>query len=113
MELSQINSAIALWLSVCGFVVTTGGLVAAISKLWQWVKRDTREATTHLETVDDWLASDKKRIESLERRQDDFERQNRLQLKALMQLMTHEIDGDHVERLAEVRDEINTYLIER
>jgi hypothetical protein len=32
---------------------------------------------------------------------------------SLMQLMTHELDGNHVDQLKSARDEINEYLISR
>ena len=36
----------------------------------------------------------------------------RLMLRALMQLITHELDGKHVDKLEETRDAIHDYLIE-
>ena len=38
---------------------------------------------------------------------------NRLQLKALFSLLGHEIDGNHTSQLADIRNEINNYLIEK
>lgn len=34
-------------------------------------------------------------------------------MKGLMQLITHELDGNHVDKLTAVRDEMQDYLIER
>lgn len=60
----------------------------------------------HAEHVDACLARDKERL-------DDIEASSKLTLRALMQLITHELDGNHVDKLAEVRDAIHDHLIER
>lgn len=53
------------------------------------------------------------KLDNDHRRLTTLEEVNALQLKALLQLITHELDGNHVDKLAEVRDEIQNYLIER
>lgn len=109
----QLEGFVTVWLFICAFVASTAGLIAALAKFWQWAHKTTDENASKLEDVDTFLASDKRRIEALEKRQDVTDEQQRLQLKALMTLLGHEVDGNHTAQLIEVRDEINEYLLNK
>lgn len=41
----------------------------------------------------------------------DIKETNKVQNKALLQIMNHMIDGNHVDKLKESRDDMETYLI--
>ena len=107
----QLESAWAVLMGACAAIVAIGGAVAVIVKLWQWQRRPSQTNRESLEAFEGYLASDKRRIERLESKADEAEEQNKLMLRALVNLLTHEIDGNHVEKLTEVRDEIQDYLI--
>lgn len=113
MGYEAIQTTLAVILAFCGGVVGVSGMVAVVIRFWKWAHKDTDRHTEEIGEFNKWLASDKRRIENLEIRQDESERINKLQLKALFTLLGHEIDGNHSAQLAEVRDEINTYLIEK
>ncbi len=113
MEYSALQTFMAVLLAICGGVVGIGGAIALLVRAWKWAHKDTDSNTDRLDEHDTYLASDKRRIENLEEKQDEMDRMNKLQLKALFTLLGHEIDGNHTKQLAEVRDEINTYLIEK
>lgn len=100
-------------LGICGSIITISGMVAVIVKFWKWAHKQSDDNATTLNEVETYLASDKRRIESLEKRQNQTEEMNKLQLKALVTLLGHEIDGNHTSQLIEVRDEIQTYLISK
>jgi len=108
-----LQSFVEGWLWICAAVVASGGAIAAIVKFWQWAHRTSDSNAEHIDEMNKWLSSDKKRIEAIERRQDITDVQQRLQLKALMTLLSHEIDGNYTKQLGEVRDEINAYLIDK
>ena len=113
MDYTQIQAFFTVLLGLCGLVVGVARLVAVVIKFWKWAHKDTDKNTDNISEIHEWLGSDKRRIEKLESRQDDADKMNRLQLKALFTLLGHEIDGNHTQQLAEVRDEINMYLIEK
>lgn len=113
MEFEQLQAFMFVLMSICGGIITIGGVVALIVKLYQWARRPTDENTAKVSEFETFLASDKRRIETMERRQDETDAQNRLQLKALVTLLGHEIDGNHTEQLKSVRDEIQDYLISK
>ena len=109
----QLESAWAVFMAACAAVIAIGGAVAVIVKLWNWQRKPSRDNQEALESFRTYLASDKRRIETLERNQEESAEQSKLMLKALVSLLGHEIDGNHVDKLTEVRDEIQDYLIER
>lgn len=113
MEYSALQTFITVLLAICGGVVGMAGAVAVVVRFWKWAHKDTDKNTEDIGEFKRWLASDKHRIEDLEEKQEEMDKMNKLQLKALFTLLGHEIDGNHTSQLAEVRDEINTYLIEK
>ena len=71
-------------------------------------KQDQRleKVEKHLEEVDRFLASDKKRLESLEEG-------NRATQRALIALLDHGIDGNNIKQMEDAKTELNNYLISR
>ena len=100
-------------LAICACVVAISGAIAAIVKFWKWAHRQSDENAVTLDNIMKWLASDKHRIENLESNQNEMQEQNKLLLKAIVSLMSHELDGNHTEQIAQTRDEIQNYLIEK
>ena len=113
MDFSQLQSFVAVLLGICAAIAAISGACAAVVKFWRYAHRDTDKNTEDISEFRAWFASDKRRIETLEKQQEEADRMNKLQLKALFTLLGHEIDGNHSEQLCAVRDEINTYLIEK
>ena len=111
--ISQIEGFIAVWLWICAFVAATAGLIAVVTKFWQWAHKQTEENQSTLDDVMKWLASDKHRIEDLETSQAEMDKQNKLLLKAIVSLMSHELDGNNTRQIAQTRDEIQDYLISK
>ena len=110
---AQIEAFGIVWMQICAIVVATGGVIALAVKLYRWLRKPTDELTASREEMMAWFAADKRRIESLEQHQDRQDAESKLMLKALMQLMSHEIDGNHTAQLTATRDEIQEFLIER
>ena len=100
-------------LSICACVVAISGAVAAVIKFWKWAHKQSDANAQSLDDVMTWLASDKRRIEDLENAQAEADKQNKLILKAVVSLMSHELDGNHTAQLTKTRDEIQAYLIEK
>lgn len=72
------------------------------------VKQDQRleKVEKHLEEVDRFLASDKKRLDSLEEG-------NRATQRALIALLDHGIDGNNIEQMEKAKNALITNLIDR
>ena len=113
MEFSDVQTFFAVLIGFCVAVSAIAGACAVVSKFWTWAHKQSDVNATTLEVHENYLASDKQRIERLEEKQDSAEEQNKLMMKALVMLMSHELDGNHTKQLGDVRDEIQTYLSEK
>nr|DAZ40291.1 MAG TPA: Protein of unknown function (DUF2730) [Caudoviricetes sp.] len=103
-----------------GYLLYLAGFVGAVGVAASWIQKifaaarkphkDLEERVDkleeHNEHQDGCLKRDNNRLATIE---SDI----RLVLKANMQLIIHELDGNHVDKLAEVRDAIHDHLIER
>ena len=103
----KVLVAIAAGIVAIGGAVTFGEhVVERISIKGNRVAEQVSQHERTLERHTEYLANDKQRL-------DEVEDSNRLILRGLMQIMTHEIDGNHVSQLKEVRDEMENYLINK
>ena len=82
-------------------------------RYWKFAHQQSDENNETLKNLETYLASDKRRIERLEESYEKNDTENKLILRALNRLLTHEIDGNHTEQLEAIRDEIHDYLIEK
>ena len=98
----QVKDFSIVAIAIMGFVVLAGNVIKTIK---EWRKPGMSEAEWRSE-VDRKLGSDNKRIESLEEG-------NRVICKALMALLSHEINGNSNDKLQKALSDLNDYLIER
>ena len=71
------------------------------------------EQTDWQKSVDDRLESHKRSIRELQRRMDDAEDMNRLELEGIVYLIRSHLDGNHKSDLEAYLDKVNKRLIER
>ena len=117
----QLEAAWMVFMGLCAAVIAVGGAAAVIAKLVQWMRKPSNDNAATLEDIMTYLASDKHRIEDLERSQDEIKRQqeetkhqNKMMLRALESLLDHEIDGNnHTAKLMASKDEIHGYLYDK
>lgn len=95
------------------FVGSAGAAGGWLWRAWRAARRPGEERRAHVdEAISEHehfrkcLANDKRKIDTLEE-------SVKLLLRGQMQLITHELDGNHVDKLAEVRDAIHDHLLER
>lgn len=100
-------------LAMLAVACTAGAGANWIARAYRAVRRPGEERRAHVdeaisehEHFHKCLARDKRRIDTLEE-------SVKLLLRGQMQLITHELDGNHVDKLAEVRDAIHDHLLER
>lgn len=107
----SIGGEYALWLA--GVIVAICAAGVYLHKIYKVARKPHDEhekriadLEKHNETQDGYLAGDKKKL-------DDLEADVRLILSGVMQMITHTLDGNHVEKLRAVRDDMQQHLIER
>lgn len=95
-----------MFLAMCGSVATIAGAGAIIYKIYKSAKRPDTERDEALERHQRLLDNDNKRLKELEE-------SNKIIMQSMLAIMSHEIDGNHVEDLKQARDELQKYLIRR
>ena len=98
----QIRDFAIVAIAIMGFIVLIGNVVKTIK---EWRKPGMSEAEWRRE-VDGKLDNDNKRIASLEEG-------NKVVCKALIAMLSHEINGNSKEKLQEALSGLQNYLIER
>lgn len=96
----QATGTVLMW--ALGIIITVGGAAAVIGKMFS----PFRKVQAKLKKHDELLDNDKRKL-------DDHEESMKLVLRAQMTLIDHELTGNSVDRLREVKNDINAYLINR
>ena len=102
LSIIQVRDFAIVLIAIMGFVVLTGNVIKTIKG---WREPGMSEAQWRTE-VDNKLDTDNKRIASLEEG-------NKVICKALMAIMSHEINGNSIDKLQKAYDEMNDYLIDK
>ena len=102
LTLAQIKDFAVVFLAILAFVVLLGNVVKVIK---EWMKPGMSEAEWRRE-VDRKLGSDNERIKSLEEG-------NKVVCRALIAMLSHEINGNSTDKLQKAMGELQDYLIER
>lgn len=98
---------------LCTAVITMGGAGAIIIGIIKWAHKptDTRDET--LKRHDELFDNDNKRLIELEEWKKESDEAQKVILKSLLAMMSHEIDGNHLDDLKKSRDDLQEYLIRR
>ena len=110
---AEFETFVRVLVAIAAGIVAIGGAYTFIEHLVERASikgnRVAEKVTEHERAIEkhaEYLDKDKQRL-------DDMEHSSRLIMRGLMQIMTHELDGNHTEQLKQVRDEMNEYLINR
>ena len=107
----SIGGEYALWLA--GVIVALCAAGVYLHKIYKMARRPHDEhekriaaLEDHNEKQDGYLKVDKEKL-------DDLETDVRLVMSGVMQIITHTLDGNHIEKLRAVRDDMQQHLIEK
>lgn len=108
-----IATFFAVLLGVFGVIITVDKVVDVFKK-WRKPKESEQDAlkTKQLECKR-LFESDLKRIEALEKASDAQRETDRVMLTALRAILSHEINGNSIERMKEANEAIDQMLINR
>ena len=96
----QSTGSVLMW--ALGVIIAVGGAAAVVAKMFS----PFRKVQAKLKKHDELLDNDKRKL-------DEHEESMKLVLRAQMTLIDHELTGNSVDRLREVKNDINAYLINR
>ena len=102
LTMIQLRDFAIVAIAIMGFIVLVGNVVKVIK---EWRKPGMSEAEWRRD-VDQKIDKDNKRIASLEDG-------NKVICKALIAMLSHEINGNSIEKLKKAMSDLQDYLIER
>ena len=102
LTLMQIRDFVIVVLALMAFVVLLGNVVKTAK---EWGKPAVSEREWR-KGVDDALTDNAERIETLEEG-------NKVIITALIAMLSHEINGNSIDKLRSALDELNQYLIDK
>ena len=102
LTMIQLRDFAIVAIAIMGFIVLVGNVVKVIK---EWRKPGMSEAEWRRD-VDQKIDKDNKRIASLEDG-------NKVICKALIAMLSHEINGNSTEKLKQAMSDLQDYLIER
>ena len=102
-----LSTAWACILGVCAAIVS-------IAKAWEIIRRfgksDLRAA---LKKTNDQLDADARKIQELENAVKALKSANDITMQALLAMVNHEIDGNNIQGLKDMRNTLQDYLVHR
>ena len=102
LTLAQVKDFAVVFLAILAFIVLLGNVIKTIK---EWTKPGMSEAEWRRE-VDRKLSSDNERIKTLEEG-------TKVICRALIAMLSHEINGNSTDKLQKAMGELQDYLIER
>ena len=105
-----------LWKGIqvfCAGVMAIGSAGTIFVGLYRWFKKPDVNRDEKIKEHDDKLDNDFRDIKELKKRQEETDEAMQILMKSMLALMSHSIDGDHIEELKMARDDMQNYLIRR
>ena len=110
----DIQQFIAVFLAICGGIITVSGAIGWIIKWVQAAKKpsdDLRARVSNLETqiadYDQYFRNDKTRIDEIESNNKGFQR---MVIQSLQALTDHALNGNNNKGLEDASEALNRYL---
>lgn len=91
---------------LCTIVMSLGGAGAIIISIIKWFKKPDKDR-------DEMINQHEKKLENDHKRLAELEESNKIMMQSMLALMSHAIDGNHIEDLKQARDDLQKYLIRR
>lgn len=100
-------------LAALGVVTAIGAAATYFVKLYKWYKAPNEEQDKRLTNVEQRLDKHDQLLMNDKRRLDQIEKSNTVEMRALLAIVNHMIDNNHMQGLTDVRKELNDYLVNR
>ena len=91
---------------ICVGITTLGGAGAIVISIIKWFRQPDKDR-------DEMLNEHEKKLDNDHKRLLELEESNKIMMQSMLALMSHAIDGNHIEDLKQARDDLQKYLIRR
>jgi len=98
---------------LCTFIMTVGGAGAIVVGIIRWMRKPDTERDETLKKHEDEIKKHEELLARDHRRLQELEEGNKIMMQSMLALMSHSIDGNHIEDLKQARDDLQKYLIRR
>lgn len=100
-------------LLICSAIITICSAITAVVAVGKLVKAPRENLDSRLSEIERKLAKHDELLDKDKMKIDTIEEGNRVTQKALLALLAHGIDGNSIDAMADARDELQKYLINR
>lgn len=107
------NDIIGIFLGACGVITATAGAIAVIYNIINKAKAPNRMQNERLDKHEEWLKKHDAMLDNDNKRLNNLEKSGTITMKALLALLRHGIDGNDVDGMCKVKEELEQYLIDR
>lgn len=101
-----LTQLLQIFLTLCGSIITVGGAGTILIKIMEKRRKPDKDRDEMIKKHTEMLDNDNKRLKAVEE-------DSKITMKALLAIMRHELDGNHVEDLRRTMEETQEYLINR
>lgn len=107
------DDLINLFIGACGAITITAGALAVIYKWINRARTPNRLQNERLDKHEEWLKKHDAMLDNDNKRLRQLEDGNKIIQRALLELLKHGIDGNDIDGMRKVRDDLQQYLIDR
>jgi hypothetical protein len=111
--IEAIYTVAKLLLAFGASIITIGGAGAVIIGLIKWFKKPDQTRDEKVKEHEETLKKHTELLERDHRRLQALEEGNKIMMQSMLALMSHSIDGNHIEDLKQARDDLQKYIIRR
>jgi hypothetical protein len=107
------SDILGIFLGACAVITATAGAVGVIYSIINKAKAPNRVQNERLDKHEEWLKKHDALLDNDNKRLKQLEDGNKIIQRALLELLKHGIDGNDVDGMRKVRDDLQQYLIDR
>lgn len=108
-----LSQLIGVFLGTCAVITTAAAAGAVIIAVINKIKAPNKIQNERLDRHEAMLKRHEEKLNNDNNRLINIEKEMTITLKALLALLRHDIDGNDIESMKKVRDDLQSYLIER
>lgn len=97
---------------ICGVIITAGAAGGVIYKILSPFLKSHKDNVAYREEMEETILSLKNGISANEKRLDNFDQIYKMQCKAFLVMLNHMIDGNGIEGMKKIRDELQATIID-
>ena len=97
---------------ICGVIITAGAAGGVIYKILSPFLKSHKDNITYREEMEGTILSLKNGVSANEKRLDNFDQIYKMQCKAFLVMLNHMIDGNGIEGMKKIRDELQATIID-